>query len=84
MKWLRLELPKDARTFWKQILTGLWRGVAIYVGTGLVVAVLMLVVNGPAAWDDFDGNFDPVFALISWGLFWPVLLVWVWLSRPRY
>ena len=54
MKWYWLEWPKDARTLWKQVFTGIWRGLAIYVGTGLALAVLMLVFTGRDAWRDFD------------------------------
>lgn len=80
-KSFRLTIRKEDGPFWRQLVTGLWRGVAIYVAIGLVLAVILRVAVGPDAWRDFGGEPNALFALASWGLGWPLMLVLLLASR---
>ena len=73
-KSFRLDLRREDGPIWRQILSGLARGVAIYLAIGIALAFVMRVFKGPAAWMDFYGQENLVFALQFWAVGWPLLL----------
>ncbi len=71
--WLTIR-PKDGPV-WRQLLVGLLRGVAGYAAIGLTLALVALVLEGPGAWVDFYGHPSLSFAIMFWGLAWPMMLM---------
>ena len=76
-----LKIRQEDGPVWRQLLVGLFRGVAIYIAIGLTLALVARLFFGVEAWFGWSGNPSLGFVLTFWGLGWPLLLVLLVLSH---
>ena len=77
----RLTMPGGDGPVWKKVIASGWRAVAMYVGMGLVLSLVLRAIVGPGVWRGFDGEPDFMFGMTVWGLFWPLMLLLMMVSH---